>query len=284
MKLLSYKRGGASSWGAVVNGRVVDLQAASQGRLPTLRCALEQFTIEDIEALAKVHPATIDLAEIEYLPVVPDATKIFCVGLNYDEHRIETRRDKTANPTVFVRFAASQTGHQQSLLLPPESEAFDYEGEIAVIIGRGGRRISEAAAWQHIAGYAPYNDGSIRDWQYHTTQWTQGKNFFGTGGFGPWMVTRGEIADGQVLELVTRLNGQEMQRAATDQLIFTIPRLINYVSTFVPLEPGDVIVTGTPGGVGSKRVPPVYMRAGDVVEVEVSHLGTLVNTVVAESR
>jgi 2-keto-4-pentenoate hydratase/2-oxohepta-3-ene-1,7-dioic acid hydratase in catechol pathway len=284
MKLLSYSRGGAPSWGAVVNGRVADLQAASQGRALTLRSALEQFTPDEIEALVKAHPATIDLAEIEYLPVITEATKIFCVGLNYDEHRIEANRDKTASPTLFVRFAASQTGHNQPLLLPRESDKFDYEGEIAVIIGRGGRRIPEQAAWEHVAGYAPYNDGSIRDWQSHTTQWTAGKNFAATGGFGPWMVTRDEIADGQVLELITRLNGKEMQRGTTDQLIFSIPRLINYISTFVPLETGDVIVTGTPGGVGFKRSPPVYMRAGDVVEVEVSGVGTLVNTVAAESR
>jgi 2-keto-4-pentenoate hydratase/2-oxohepta-3-ene-1,7-dioic acid hydratase in catechol pathway len=284
MKLLSYSRAGVPSWGAVVDGRVVDLQAASQGRAPTLRSALEQFTPDEIEALVKTHPAAIDLAEVEYLPVITEATKIFCVGLNYDEHRIEANRDKTASPTLFVRFAASQTGHKQPLQLPRESEKFDYEGEIAVIIGRGGRRIAEEAAWDHVAGYAPYNDGSIRDWQSHTTQWTAGKNFVATGGFGPWMVTRGEIADGQVLELITRLNGKEMQRATTDQLIFSIPRLINYISTFVPLETGDVIVTGTPGGVGFKRTPPVYMRAGDVVEVEVSGVGTLVNTVAAESR
>jgi 2-keto-4-pentenoate hydratase/2-oxohepta-3-ene-1,7-dioic acid hydratase in catechol pathway len=151
-----------------------------------------------------------------------------------------------------------------------------------VVIGKPGRRIAERDAWSHVAGYAPYNDGSVRDWQAHTTQWTAGKNFTGTGGFGPWMVTRGEIADGQRMELVTRLNGSELQRGNTDQLIFPIPRLLAYISTFTLLEPGDVIVTGTPSGVGFKRTPPVFMRPGDRVEVEVTGVATLVNPVVAE--
>ncbi len=283
MKLLSYSLRGVPSWGALVNGRVVDLQAASRGRIPTLRSALAQLSLDDIEALASAHPATIALNDIAWLPVIPDAAKIFCIGLNYDEHRIEANRDKTAQPTVFLRLAASQAGHDEPLLLPPESERFDYEGEIAVIIGRGGRRIPQEDAWEHIAGYAPYNDGSIRDWQSHTSQWTPGKNFPATGSFGPCMVTRGEIADGQELTLTTRLNGEVMQQATTAQLIFSIPSLIHYLSTFIPLEPGDVIVTGTPGGVGFKRSPPVFMRAGDTVEVEVSSVGTLVNRVAAET-
>lgn len=283
MRLLSYSLAGVASWGALVNDRIVDLQAASQGRLPTLRSALANVTLNDIATLAAAHPATINVSDIAWLPVIPDAAKIFCIGLNYDEHRIEANRDKTAQPTVFLRLAASQIGHDAPLLLPPESERLDYEGEIAVIIGRGGRRIAEKDAWEHIAGYAPYNDGSIRDWQSHTTQWTPGKNFPATGGFGPCMVTRGEIADGQELTLTTRLNGEVLQQATTAQLIFSIPRLINYLSTFTGLEPGDVIVTGTPGGVGFKRSPPVFMRAGDRVEVEVSSVGTLVNTVAAEA-
>lgn len=283
MKLLSYSHQGRPSWGALVGNRVLDLRAASQERAPTLRSALAQFSIGDIEKLAASHSETIDVADIHWLPVIPDANKIFCIGLNYEEHRVEAKRDPTAQPTVFLRLAASQAAHDEPLLLPPESERFDYEGEIAVIIGKSGRRIDEASAWEHIAGYAPYNDGSIRDWQSHTTQWTPGKNFPATGGFGPWMTTRGEITDGQELTLITRLNGQVMQQATTAQLIFSIPHLIAYVSTFIPLEAGDVIVTGTPGGVGFKRTPPVFMRPGDMVEVEVSSVGTLVNTVAAEA-
>ena len=185
------------------------------------------------------------------------------------------------SPALFVRFAESQVGHNQPIILPPESVQLDYEGEIAVIIGKGGRRISEGESWEHIAGYACYNDGSIRDWQRHTVQWTAGKNFDQTGGFGPYMTTRGEIADGEELTLETRLNGQVMQHATTEMMIHRIPRLINYISTFTTLEPGDVIVTGTPGGVGARRTPPVWMKAGDKVEIEVTKCGTLVNTIKA---
>jgi 2-keto-4-pentenoate hydratase/2-oxohepta-3-ene-1,7-dioic acid hydratase in catechol pathway len=203
------------------------------------------------------------------------------VGLNYEEHRVETGRDKTENPALFIRVAESQVGHDQPILMPAESTNLDYEGEIAVVIGRRGRRIKDEDAWKHIAGYACYNDGSVRDWQRHTLQWTAGKNFSRTGGFGPWMVTRDEIADGEELTLETRLNGQVMQHATTAQMIHRIPRLIGYISTFTPLEPGDVIVTGTPGGVGARRTPPVWMKPGDTVEVEVSKVGVLVNTIKA---
>jgi 2-keto-4-pentenoate hydratase/2-oxohepta-3-ene-1,7-dioic acid hydratase in catechol pathway len=283
MKLLSYFSRGAASWGAVDGDQVLDLQAASQRRFPTLRSALEGLSLAEIEALAASAVARVPLDAIEFLPVIPDACKILCIGLNYDAHRVEANRDKTASPTIFLRFPASQVGHQQPMLVPRESQQFDYEGEIAIVIGRGGRRIDEADAWSHIAGYAPYNDGSVRDWQAHTTQWTAGKNFDATGAFGPWMVTRGEIADGARLDLVTRLNGRELQRGHTDQLIFPIPRLIAYISTFTSLEPGDVIVTGTPSGVGFKRTPALFMCPGDTVEVEVSGLGSLVNPVAAEA-
>ena len=179
--------------------------------------------------------------------------------------------------------AESQTGHLQPILLPPESSHLDYEGEIAVIIGKAGRRIQRAQAWEHVAGYSAYNEGSIRDWQRHSMQFTAGKNFSRTGGFGPWMVTRGEIADGEVLTLETRLNGEVMQHTTTELMIFPIPVLIEYISSFTTLQPGDVIVSGTPGGVGAKRTPPVWMKAGDRVEIEVSKVGVLVNTIMAET-
>ena len=166
---------------------------------------------------------------------------------------------------------------------PRESTQLDYEGEIAVIIGRGGRRIAEADAARHVAGYACYNDGSIRDWQRHTSQWGPGKNFWRTGGFGPWMVTADEIPFGTVMTLTTRLNGNVMQQATTEMLIHSIARQIAYASTVAPLEPGDVVVTGTPGGVGARRQPPVWMKAGDCVEVEVDRIGVLRNTVADEA-
>jgi 2-keto-4-pentenoate hydratase/2-oxohepta-3-ene-1,7-dioic acid hydratase in catechol pathway len=283
MKLLSYELDGVPSWGALVDGQVLDLRAATDARVPTLRAALGAFAPADIAALAAGAAPRVALERITHLPVIPDPAKILCIGLNYDAHRVEANRDPTAVPTVFVRFAASQVGHGQPIVVPRESAKLDYEGEIAIVIGRGGRRIAEADAWAHVAGYAPDNDGSVRDWQAHTTQWTAGKNFSATGGFGPWMVTRDEVPDGTRLELVTRLNGEELQRGHTGQLIFSIPRLIAYCSTFTPLEPGDVIVTGTPSGVGFKRQPPLFMKDGDVVEVEVAGIGTLVNRVRAEA-
>lgn len=282
MKLLSYSHRGEARWGALAGDRIVDLHAASQGRYATLRSALAELDLAAIESLANAATPQLSLAEVTLLPVIPDAPRIFCVGLNYEEHRVEARREKTGQPTIFLRVASSQVGHGQPLVIPSESQQVDYEGEIAIVIGRAGRRIRVADAWAHIAGYAPYNDGSVRDWQAHTTQWTPGKNFPATGGFGPWMVTRGEIGDGQVLALRTRLNGEVVQQATTEQLIFPMPALMAYISSFTPLEPGDVIVTGTPGGVGFKRQPPLYLRPGDVVEVEVQDVGTLSNLVRAE--
>jgi len=178
---------------------------------------------------------------------------------------------------IFLRVADSQLAHGEDIVRPGVSERLDYEGEIAIVIGKGGRHISEADSWSHIAGYSCYNDGSVRDWQLHTSQWAPGKNFWKTGAFGPWMVTADEIAPGQKMTLVTRLNGQEMQRATTDMMVHSIPRQIAYISAFIPLEPGDVIVTGTPGGVGNKRTPQVFMKPGDVCEIEVDAIGVLRN-------
>jgi 2-keto-4-pentenoate hydratase/2-oxohepta-3-ene-1,7-dioic acid hydratase in catechol pathway len=185
-------------------------------------------------------------------------------------------------PTYFHKPVSALNAHGGEVVRPPRCRYLNYEGEIAIVIGRGGRRIPEAEAWRHIAGYACYNDATLRDWQSATPQWTAGKNFFRTGGFGPWLVTRDEIADNQLMTLVTRLNGQEMQRTTTDKLIHSIPRQIAHISAFTPLAPGDVIVTGTPGGVGAKRTPPVWMKAGDVVEVEVDAVGVLRNGVQVE--
>lgn len=279
MKFLSYSYQGQASWGLATDTGVVSLSSANY---PTLRSALAEGMLEKLGAAAHGQPDTCTLAQITYLPVITDPGKIICIGHNYEEHRVETERDKTENPTVFLRVADSQTGHLQPLLMPPESDHFDYEGEIAVVIGKGGRRIARDQAWEHVAGYSAYNDGSVRDWQRHTTQFTPGKNFVGTGAFGPILVTRGEIADGEELSLTTRLNGQVMQHATTAMLIFPIPRLIEYVSTFTTLAPGDVIVSGTPGGVGARRQPPVWMKEGDLVEIEVSKIGVLRNRVERE--
>lgn len=283
MKLVSYERDGRASFGAIVETGtglgLIDLKAALGGRHASLRALLEADALGEAAAALQGRAADCTLSAVTLLPVIPDPDKIVCIGLNYGEHVRETGRTVTESPALFLRMPDSQVAHGQPMLRPRESERLDYEGEIAVVIGRGGRRIREDDAWQHIAGYSCYNDGSVRDWQLATSQWTPGKNFFRTGAFGPWMVTADQIAPGQVMTLTTRLNGQEMQRATTEQMIHSIPRQIAYISAFIPLKPGDVIVTGTPGGIGNKRTPPVFMKPGDVVEIEVDAVGVLRNSI-----
>jgi 2-keto-4-pentenoate hydratase/2-oxohepta-3-ene-1,7-dioic acid hydratase in catechol pathway len=208
---------------------------------------------------------------------------VFCVGLNYKSHVAEMKRADSEHPAIFTRFADSLAAHGAPLPKPRATERFDFEGELAVIIGKGGRRITQAEAFDHIAGYACFNDGTARDWQRHTHQWTPGKNFPGTGPLGPFMATRRAIPDVDALTLETRLNGEVMQHARLSDLIFTLPVIIEYLSGFTTLSPGDVIATGTPGGVGDKREPPVYMKAGDVIEVEITGLGKLSNRVADEA-
>ncbi len=279
MKFLSYSFQKKPMWGIATDQGVVSLMS---DRHPTLKSAIEDGSFEQLGKEAMGRAPTQALNQIAFLPVITDPAKIICIGHNYEEHRVETQRDKTENPTVFLRVAESQLGHDQPMLIPPESSQLDYECEIAVIIGKSGRRIQEKDAWTHIAGYSAYNDGSVRDWQRHTTQFTPGKNFSATGAFGPYMVPRGVIKDNEELSLCTRLNGVVMQKATTHMMIFSIPRLIHYVSTFTTLVPGDVIVSGTPGGVGSRRTPPVWMKEGDLVEVEVDKIGILFNRIVKE--
>lgn len=275
MKLMSFSHGGRSSWGVVNEHGIIDARALSGNSWPTLRDVLAAGALSHVAELIRSAEPTLRFEDVVFEPVIPNPPKIFCIGIAYHDHRIETGRDISARPMVFGRFANSQVGHGQPILRPPESEQLDFEGEIAVVIGKRGRRIAVEDAWAYVAGYSAYCDGTIRDWQRHTQQWTPGKNFFGSGGFGPWMVTRDEIADGADISLVTRLNGVEVQRSSTDLLIFSIPEMIAYLSTFTELEPGDVIATGTPGGVGGKRVPPLWMKEGDVLEVEVGGVGIL---------
>lgn len=275
MKLLSFRIGGEATFGALVNGKAVDLKQALGGKYADLRAALEAGALAELERAAQAAQDGYSLEQIEFLPVIPNPPKIICVGINYRSHMEETSGEVPPKPMIFIRVANSQLGHNQPLLVPKESTRLDYEGEIAVIIGKAGRRIAKADAWSHIAGYAPYNDGSIRDWQWHSSQWTPGKNFLRTGGFGPWMATRGDIPDNSELHLVTRVNGVEMQRGTSRQLIYGFAELIEYCSQWTELEAGDVIVTGTPGGVGDKRTPPFYMKEGDVCEIEITEIGTL---------
>ncbi|REG48852.1 2-keto-4-pentenoate hydratase/2-oxohepta-3-ene-1,7-dioic acid hydratase in catechol pathway [Paraburkholderia sp. BL6669N2] len=283
MKLASFSTHLGPSFGIVLDETVFDLGKRLGGRYPDLKALIAADAFGEAAQAADSTQGDYPLSEVTLLPVIPNPEQIFCVGLNYADHVKETNRETTEHPVIFMRVPASQVGHGQPMLRPPESQKFDYEGEIAVIIGRGGRRIAEADAWNHIAGYACYNDGSVRDWQLHTGQWGPGKNFYRTGAFGPWMVTSDEIEPNAVMTLITRLNGQEVQRATTQMLIHGIAKQIAYLSTFTPLSPGDVIVTGTPGGVGAKRSPPLFMRAGDVAEVEVDRIGVLSNPIADEA-
>jgi 2-keto-4-pentenoate hydratase/2-oxohepta-3-ene-1,7-dioic acid hydratase in catechol pathway len=279
MRLASFHTAAqGASYGAVTDKGIVDLRRYLGNQFPDLKALIAGNGFSQVgQHLSS--PADYQYTDITWLPVIPNPDKIVCVGLNYEEHRVETGRDKTENPALFLRVAESQVGHRQPLLRPRESTHLDFEAEIAVIIGKTGRRISQKDSWSHIAGYSCYNDGSVRDWQRHTVQWTAGKNFARTGAFGPWMVTADEIAPSTVLTLSCRLNGREMQHATTEMMIFKIPRLIEYISTFTTLAPGDVIVTGTPGGVGARRDPPLWMKPGDTVEVEVDKVGILINTI-----
>ena len=279
MKFASFTHAGKAGYGLVTDGGIVDL-ARRFPEAPTLR-AFIAGGLGRAAAYAGA-PADFALADVTLAPVIPDPDKIVCVGLNYHDHVVETGRTVTPNPMLFARYAGSQVGDGEALVKPLESDEFDYEGELAVIIGKGGRRISEADALSHVAGYACYNDASVRDWQRHTSQFMPGKTFAATGGFGPWMVSADEIGDPTRLTLTTRLNGTEVQRTTVDLMITPIPTLIAYTSTILPLQPGDVIVSGTPGGVGARRTPKLFMKDGDVVEVEVSGIGVLRNPVVAE--
>ncbi|AUC96696.1 fumarylacetoacetate hydrolase family protein [Bradyrhizobium sp. SK17] len=283
MKLASFSTARGPGYGCVVDQGIVVLSAAFGDRAPTLRDLLAGGLLEEAAALAKTSKPDLALSEVSFDPVIPNPDKIICVGLNYRDHVAETGRTVTEKPALFARYAGSQIGHLAPLVKPRVSDEFDYEGELAVIIGKGGRHIAPQAALTHVAGYACYNEGSIRDWQRHTSQFLSGKTFAGTGAFGPWMVTSDEIADPSKLALETRINGQVVQHTTTDLLITDIPHLIAYISTILPLLPGDVIVSGTPGGVGAKRNPPLWMKPGDVAEVEISGIGVLRNPVVAEA-
>lgn len=284
MKLMSYVTPTRSSFGVVDGHRVVDLGVRWGATCPDLRTALQAGWLGKAAELVRGATADYHVDELVFLPVIPNPGKILCAGLNYLAHRVEgNHKPEAAAPTFFTRTPESQVGHGRPMVCPRESTQFDYEAELAVVIGSAARRVSPEQALQHVAGISCYNDGSVRDWQLATSQWTPGKNFPSTGAFGPWMVTADELAPDAVLSLVCRLNGQEMQRTTTDLMMFPIAELISFCSTFTTLEPGDVIVTGTPGGVGLRRDPQVWMKHGDVVEIELEGVGVLRNTVVKEA-
>lgn len=270
------------SWGIIEGEDVVDVGSVIGDRFPDLKSLIEGHGYASALEARAASPRYPQEA-IHWIPVVPNPNKIFCVGLNYETHRKETGRAEVAHPTIFTRFPNTQTGHLTDIIRPHVSTDLDFEGELAVIIGKSGRYIPRANALDHIAGYACYNDASVRDWQHHTHQFTPGKNFPGTGSFGPWLVTPDELPEMDQRKIMTRLNGVVVQEASLGQMIFDIATLLEYCSSFNPLECGDVIVTGTPGGVGVKRNPPLWMKPGDVVEVEIEGIGILRNGIADEA-
>lgn len=282
MRLASFIKDGRVVYGGVTGERLVDLSPKFGGNHPDLKSLIGGGGLKALSPFIETSKDWMPLQVGRFLPVIPNPGKIFCIGVNYADHQKEMGRGKTEYPTIFLRFADTLLAHGEAAWVPRVSSAMDYECELAVIIGKGGRYIDAAHALEHVAGYTCFNDISIRDWQRHTTQFIPGKNFPRTGALGPWMVTADQIPDPHRLAIKTRLNGQVMQDANTDQLIFRVPELIAYISSFTTIAPGDIIATGTPSGVGFARNPPVFMKPGDVVEVEVEGIGVLRNQIEAE--
>jgi len=263
----------------VVDDGVVTM--TGRAKHATLREVLAAGALDEIRRAAQGLRADHKLADLRFLPAIPDPGKILCAGINYRSHAAETGRDIPAAPSMFVRFVDTLTGHEGEMIRPRVSECFDFEGELAVVIGRAGRHIKAERALDHVAGYTCFVDGSVRDYQKISV--TSGKNFPATGPLGPWIVTTDEIPDPSRLTLTTRLNGTEVQRSGTDLLIHAVPAIVAFCSDFTALSPGDVIATGTPEGVGHRRNPPLWMKAGDVLEVEISGIGILRSRVVDEN-
>lgn len=275
-RYISFRRpDGTPSFGRLEGETVHDL--GPQGAAAWLKDAVAG----DLSALATT--ATHARADVRLLPLIPNPNKILCVGLNYATHVAETGRDQKEFPAIFTRWADSLIADGEPLVRPPESTRFDYEGELAVVIGKGGRRIPREKALEHVAGYSVFNDGSVRDWQRHNIQFTPGKNFPGTGAFGPALVTPDELPDLGDQRVQTRINGQLVQDQPVSDMIWDVAFVIAYCSTFTTLEPGDVIASGTPGGVGDKRNPPLYMKAGDIAEISIGKVGKLTNPVIDEA-
>ncbi len=282
MRILSFTKNGRAGFGVVIGDGVVDAAPRLPDKPRDLRAALAAGALPELERLTRVAP-DFGLRDVTFAPPISEAAKLLCVGINYMPHIREMGRERPEKPVIFTRFADSIVGHGQPLEKPLASEQFDFEGELAVVIGKRARRVGRDRALDYVAGYSCFNDGSVRDFQRHSPQFTPGKNFHASGAFGPWLVTKDEVGDPRTLHLTTRLNGAVMQSESVGELCFDVPQLIEYCSIFAQLEPGDVIVTGTPGGVGAGRKPPLWMKPGDTVEVEISELGTLRNPVIAET-
>lgn len=280
MRFVSFRASGRARYGLVVGNGIVDL--TTRRNEPDLKSLIAAGSLADAANAYAGNKPDFALDAIEFDPLIPNPSKIICIGLNYHEHRNETKMTGDAYPATFLRFADTQLGHLQKVIRPKSSEQLDYEAELALIIGKGGRHIKERDAMAHVAGFSCYNDVSVRDYQRHASQWTPGKNFPATGPFGPWLVTPDEVGELAGKKIQTRLNRDTVQSSTLDMMIFPPARLIEYISSFTPLYPGDVIATGTPGGVGWVRKPPLWMKPGDTVEIDIEGVGILRNTIVAE--
>ncbi|GAA4334232.1 fumarylacetoacetate hydrolase family protein [Pigmentiphaga soli] len=283
MKLVTFqpRRGGAPSFGVARDDGIVDL-GADWPDVGGVRGLIERNLLAEAAARAKDRPASHALADVTLLPPIPVPGKILCVGRNYMDHVAELGDKPRGHPSIFIRLTNTLVGHEGQLVRPKVSDNFDFEGELLLVIGKHGRHIKPEDALDHIAGYACFNDASVRNYQFEHCL-IVGKNFHATGGFGPWIVTADEVGDPRELTLETRLNGQRVQHSTVDKLIWDIPTLINYLSTITPLEPGDVIATGTPEGVGYSRKPQLWMKPGDTIEVDISRIGVLRHTIVDEA-
>lgn len=279
MQLVSFIDAGRPSFGIQAKGGLIDAGARVNREFSTLAEVLRVGALKKLGEMAHLSP-DLDIGSVEILPPIPHPVKIICVGLNYKSHAAESGNELPENPSLFLRSADTLVGDRQPLVKPAVSDQFDYEGELAVVIGLGGRHIAPEASFRYVAGYSCFNDGSVRDFQKHSL--TAGKNFPGTGGLGPALVTADEVEDPQNLNITTRLNGNAVQSSNTRHMIYSIAEIVSYISRFTRLQPGDVIATGTPEGVGSRRKPPLWMKVGDIVEVEITAIGTLSNPIAME--
>jgi 2-keto-4-pentenoate hydratase/2-oxohepta-3-ene-1,7-dioic acid hydratase in catechol pathway len=278
MKLISFAIGGGARYGGVLGSRVVDLTTRLGPDYPSLEAVFQAGALARAQEALGADGPSFSVEEVEFLLPFPNARRIFCVGANYRKpHPLGGRVEAPANPSIFFKSVEALAPHRGALRRPIISEQFDYEGELAVVIGRGGERIAAEDALSHIAGYSCFDDGSVRDFQKHSV--TAGKNFVRSGSWGPWIVTADELPHAAKLTLRTRLNGREVQNTTTDQMLFTLPEIIRYLSAITPLLPGDVIATGSPEGTGATQTPPRFLVSGDRLEIEIEGVGTLANRV-----
>jgi 2-keto-4-pentenoate hydratase/2-oxohepta-3-ene-1,7-dioic acid hydratase in catechol pathway len=283
MKMISYRHAGKEHFGAVVGNGVVQLTHRLDGVRDLASLLADDTLLAQARRLAGQATPDYPLDSVDLAPVIPRPGKVVCVGINYVEHAAEAGRKVGQYPVIFQRYSETLLAHGAPLLRPRVSEQFDFEAELAVVIGKGGAHIDPARAMEHVAGYTCFNDASVRDWQFHTHQYGMGKNFAATGALGPWLVTADEIPDYRELTVSGLLNGERMQHGKLSELAFDIPALIAYISQALPWNPGDVLATGTPSGIGFKRTPPVFLKAGDRYDVVISQIGTLSNPVADEA-